>query len=120
MRTFSCFLGLLAVVTAPGVGPAPAAGQQPAPATSASTSDRRDLDKAVFIAVRKAMIEAADLYNAGNPTSSYTRFRQTLDLVDPLLAHRPQLQIAVRQGLESTGRLPNVDRQAWALHYLSA
>lgn len=120
MRTFSCFLGLLAVVTAPGVGPAPAAGQQPAPATSASSSDRRDLDKAVFMAVRKAMIEAADLYNAGNPTASYTRFRQTLDLVDPLLAHRPQLQIAVRQGLESTGRLPNVDRQAWALHYLSA
>jgi hypothetical protein len=66
--------------------------------------NRRDLDDVVFPAVRDAMEEAAKLYNSGNPTASYYRFWGAIKSVEPLLAHRPQLQTTVRQGVGSAER----------------
>jgi hemoglobin len=65
------------------------------------------------------MDEAAGLYNAGNPTASYYRFSGALKSIDRQLANRPQLQMTVRQGLGSAERLGDMDRRAWALHYLA-
>src|SRR5262245_27635421 len=63
MRTFAWFLALLAVLSAGTMSQSQAAGQS-VPATPTSSTERRNLDKAVFQTMREAMDEAATLYNS--------------------------------------------------------
>ncbi len=87
---------------------------------AASPPSPKELDRTVYATVSAVMNEAAALYNAGNPTASAYLFRGALMSLDPLLNHRPELQKAIRQGLAEAQRLPEIDRRAWALHYVAA
>ena len=60
--------------------------------------------------------QAADLYNAGDANGCYRMFQGGLYTARPLLAHRPDIQQLIDQGLQSADRQASLAARAKSLH----
>ncbi len=85
-------------------------------AIPAQAQDPAALDKLVAEALKEMHNKAADLFNGGDPNGCYRMFQGGLITVRPLLAHRPDLQQAIDQGLQAADRQAAVALRAKGLH----
>lgn len=98
-------LGLLALVLATAVQ----AGQEPPPA------DGKAIDQHLNIVLRDVINRGRDYYNNGDPAACYHMFHGALQVARPLLAHRPEAQKALQDGLAEAEAQPDMRRRAWVL-----
>jgi truncated hemoglobin YjbI len=82
----------------------------------APPGDKAALDKALFDALKEMHNRAADLYNQGDANGSYRMFQGGLLLARPLLAHRPDVQKVLDDGMQEADRLASIPHRAVALH----
>jgi len=82
----------------------------------APAADKAAQDKALFDALKEMHNRAADLYNQGDANGSYRMFQGGLLLARPLLAHRPDVQKVLDEGMQEADRLPSIPHRAVALH----
>jgi hemoglobin len=99
--------GMVWVLVVAGLGGA-AAGQTPA--------DVAALDKLVYDGLKEMHNRAADLYNAGDANGCYRTFQGGLFMARPLLAHRPDVQLVLDQGVQEAERQPAIWQRAQRLH----
>jgi truncated hemoglobin YjbI len=85
-------------------------------ATPVLAQDTAGLDKLVGDALKEMHNKAADLYNGGDPNGCYRMFQGGLITVRPLLAHRPDLQQLIDQGLQAADRQAAIALRARGLH----
>src|SRR5262245_41921564 len=102
------YRGLIAAVVVVGMAGVAAASDAPA--------DKAAQDKALFNALKELHNRAADLYNQGDANGCYRMFQGGLILARPLLAHRPDVQKAVDDGMQEADRLASIPHRAVALH----
>src|SRR5688572_16014232 len=74
------------------------------------------LDRMLYDALKDMHNRAADLYNAGDPNGCYRMFQGGLLMAKPLLAHRPDVQQLIDQGMQNADRDPSIPRRAQLLH----
>ena len=79
-------------------------------------ADKAAQDKALFDALKEMHNRAADLYNQGDANGSYRVFQGGLFLARPLLAHRPDVQKVLDDGMQEADRLASIPHRAVALH----
>jgi hemoglobin len=111
MRTVSRWGPLLAaacVLVVAGVGRA-------ADEKTAGPVDRKALDTALYNNLRDVINRGAALYNSGDQAGCYRLFEGALMAVRPLLAHHPDLQKAITDGLTGAEQDPMLNRRAFAL-----
>jgi hemoglobin len=96
-------------VVAVVVGCAAAAADTPA-------IDRATLDKQLYDAFKDMHNRAADLYNTGDANGCYRMFQGGLLMARPLLAHRPEVQQLLDQGVQEADRLASIPQRAQKLH----
>ncbi len=77
--------------------------------------DHKALDGQVFKALRDVINKGADLYNSGDQAGCYRLYEGALMSIEPLLAHKPKLQEAVKAGLARAAANPNFGRRAFDL-----
>jgi hypothetical protein len=82
----------------------------------AAAQDNTALDKQLSDALKEMHNKAADLYNAGDPNGCYRLFQGGLLTARPLLAHRPELQQLIDQGMQAADRQASVPLRARQLH----
>lgn len=82
----------------------------------APAGDKAVQDKALFDALKEMHNRAADLYNQGDANGSYRMFQGGLLLARPLLAHRPDVQKVVDDGMQKAERLASIPHRAVTLH----
>jgi truncated hemoglobin YjbI len=105
------YRGLIAAVVVIGLtGVAGVAVAADAPA------DKAAQDKALFDALKEMHNRAADLYNQGDANGCYRMFQGGLILAKTLLAHRPDVQKVVDDGMLEADRLASIPHRAVALH----
>jgi truncated hemoglobin YjbI len=78
--------------------------------------DTAALDKLLCDALKDMHNKAADLYNAGDPNGCYHVFRGGLLTARPLLAHRPDVQQLIDQGMQAADQQASVPHRARQLH----
>lgn len=78
--------------------------------------DKTAQDKALFDALKEMHNRAADQYNQGDANGCYRMFQGGLILARPLLAHRPDVQKVVDDGMLEADRLASIPHRAVALH----
>lgn len=77
----------------------------------------KDFDKTVISTLRDIHDRGADLYNLSKDyTSAYRLYEGSLLTVKPLLAHRPDVQKSIEDGLAAAGKEADVARKAFLLH----
>lgn len=80
-------------------------------------ADAKALDKAIVASLRDVHDRGADLYNlAKDYTGAYRMYEGGLVAVKPLLAHRPDVQKGIDDGLSAASREADVARKAFLLH----
>src|SRR5262245_35036652 len=82
----------------------------------APAGDKTAQDKALFDALKEMHNRAADLYNQGDANGCYRMFQGGLMLAKPLLAHRPDVQKVLDDGMQEADRLASIPHRAVALH----
>lgn len=88
-----------------------------AAADDAKLPDVRAFDKAVIDSLRAVHNKGADLYNTSNDhAGAYRLYQGALEMVRPLLAHRPEAQKIIDSGLIAAGKETDTDRKAFVLH----
>ncbi|MBL8799904.1 MAG: group 1 truncated hemoglobin [Planctomycetia bacterium] len=100
-------LGLLALVLTAAVS----GGQEP----PAPAADGKAIDQQLFIVLRDVINRGRDHYNNGDPAACYHMFHGALQITRPMLAHRPELQKAVQDGMAEAEAQPDMRRRAWVL-----
>jgi truncated hemoglobin YjbI len=85
-------------------------------AAPAIAQDAAALDRLVADALKEMHNKAADLYNGGDPNGCYRMFQGGLITVRPLLAHRPDVQQLIDQGLQAADRQAAIALRARGLH----
>jgi truncated hemoglobin YjbI len=85
-------------------------------AAPAIAQDAAALDRLVADALKEMHNKAADLYNGGDPNGCYRMFQGGLITVRPLLAHRPDVQLLIDQGLQAADRQAAIALRARGLH----
>ncbi|HEX4589848.1 MAG TPA: group 1 truncated hemoglobin, partial [Gemmataceae bacterium] len=83
---------------------------------SAVAQDTTAVDKLLAEALKDMHNRAADLYNAGDANGCYRMFQGGLFTARPLLAHRPDLQQLIDQGLQTADRQASLAARAKSLH----
>jgi hypothetical protein len=92
---------------------------------SASTSgaddpklpDVKTFDKAVIDSLRAVHNKGADLYNkTEDHAGAYRLYQGALETVQPLLAHRPEAQKIITDGLAAAEKETTLARKAFVLH----
>ena len=78
--------------------------------------DTAALDKLVSDALKEMHNKAADLYNGGDQNGCYRMFQGGLIMIRPVLAHRPDVQQLIDQGMQAADQLAAVGLRARALH----
>jgi hemoglobin len=81
----------------------------------AGPMDRKALDTALYNNLRDVINRGAALYNSGDQAGCYRLFEGALMAVRPLLAHRPELQKAISDGLTGAEQDPMLNRRAFVL-----
>jgi hemoglobin len=76
---------------------------------------RKELDRRLRQILVESIRTGAPLYNSGDQAGCYRIYQGSLMAVDPLLDHRPELQAAVRKGLERAAKLRTISDKAFAL-----
>jgi hemoglobin len=59
---------------------------------------------------------AADIYNAGDTNGAYRMFQGGLIMAKPLLAHHPEAQQLIDQGMQNAERQASIGQRAHVLH----
>lgn len=77
--------------------------------------DRKDIDEALYTTLRDVINRGRDFYNGGNPAACYYMFQGALQVATPMLAHRPELQKTVRDGLADAEANADIRQRAWIL-----
>jgi hemoglobin len=72
--------------------------------------DGKALDAYVYRSLAAIINIGADIYNSGNYVGCYTHYDNALTALKPLLAHRPNLQKAIDDGLAKAKAAPVPDR----------
>lgn len=85
-------------------------------AAPAVAQDTAALDKLLCDALKEMHNKAADLYNAGDHNGCYRLFQGGLLTARPLLAHRPDVQRAIDDGLAAADRQASIPLRARQLH----
>src|SRR3954469_26045573 len=85
-------------------------------AAPAVAQDTAALDKLLCDALKEMHNKAADLYNAGDHNGCYRLFQGGLLTARPLLAHRPDVQRAIDDGLAAAERQASIPLRARQLH----
>lgn len=83
---------------------------------TAQTADNSAIDKLVYDALKDMHNKAADLYNSGDSNGCYRMFQGGLTMTRPFLAHRPDVQQILDQGMQSAEKMPSVPQRARILH----
>lgn len=83
---------------------------------TAQTTDNAAIDKLVYDALKDMHNKAADLYNSGDSNGCYRMFQGGLTMARPFLAHRPDVQQILDQGMQSAEKMPSVPQRARILH----
>jgi truncated hemoglobin YjbI len=81
----------------------------------AGAMDRKALDAALYNTLRDVINRGAALFNSGDQAGCYRLFEGALLAVRPLLAHRPDLQKAIAEGLTGAEQDPQMRRRAFVL-----
>jgi truncated hemoglobin YjbI len=81
-----------------------------------AAEDTAALDKLIGDGLKEMHNKAADLYNGGDPNGCYRMFHGGLLTVRPLLAHRPDVQQLIDQGLQAADHQAAVALRAKGLH----
>jgi hemoglobin len=102
-----CGIGLLALVLTAAVH----AGQEP----PAPAGDGKAIDQQLFAVLRDVINRGRDHYNNGDPAACYHMFHGALQITRPMLAHRPELQKSVQDGMAEAEAQPDMRRRAWVL-----
>lgn len=102
-----CGIGLLALVLTAAVH----AGQEP----PAPAADGKAIDQQLFTVLRDVINRGRDHYNNGDPAACYHMFHGALQITRPMLAHRPELQKTVQDGMAEAEAQPDMRRRAWVL-----
>lgn len=82
---------------------------------TAGPMDGKALDTTLYNTLRDVINRGAALYNSGDQAGCYRIYEGALMAVRPLLAHHPDLQKAVTDGLTSAEQDPMLSRRAFAL-----
>src|SRR5262245_13628348 len=83
---------------------------------AAAQADPAALDKLLYDALKEMHNRAADLYNGGDPNGCYRMFQGGLLMARPLLAHRPDVQQLIDQGMQNADRQASIPQRARVLH----
>jgi len=75
-------------------------------AADAKSVDAKALDHYLYTSLRDVINQGVDLYNRGDVNGCYQHFRQALTDLEPVLAHHPDLQKAVKDGLDKAEKDP--------------
>jgi hypothetical protein len=79
--------------------------------------DPKAFDKLIVDSLKEVHNRGADLYNVGKDfAGAYRLYEGGLLAVRPLLAHRPDEQKAIDEGLSAADKEPDVARKAFMLH----
>jgi hypothetical protein len=81
-------------------------------------ADKAAFDRQVFETLRDVHNTGAALYNQGDPVGCYRLFQGALLTLKPLLAHRPDVQKQITDGLAAIDAEPSMSRRAFKLHEL--
>jgi truncated hemoglobin YjbI len=85
-------------------------------ASPAAAEETAAVDKQLAEALKDMHNKAADLYNAGDANGCYRMFQGGLITARPLLAHRPDVQQLIDQGLQTADRQASLAARAKSLH----
>lgn len=86
-------------------------------ADDAGPRDPKGFDKLVVDTLRDVHNKGADLYNTTKDyVGTFRMYEGSLRTVRPLLAHRPDAQKIIDEGLEATDKEADVARRAFMLH----
>jgi hemoglobin len=77
--------------------------------------ERKTIDEQVSNALRDVINRGREHYNNGNPAACYFMFHGALQVAQPLLEHRPELQKTIQNGLIEADAIPDVRQRAWML-----
>ncbi len=111
MRTVSRWGPLLATACVLALAGAGRAADE----KTAGPVDRKALDTALYNNLRDVINRGAALYNSGDQAGCYRLYEGALMAVRPLLAHHPDLQKAIGEGLTGAEQDPMLNRRAFAL-----
>jgi hypothetical protein len=79
--------------------------------------DTKVIDRSIIAALRDIHDRGADLYNLSKDYSAtYRLYEGSLLTAKPLLAHRPDVQKAIDDGLTAAGKEQDAARRAFVLH----
>lgn len=84
------------------------AGQEP-------VADSKALEGQLFTTLRDVINRGREYYNDGDPSACFYMFQGALQVTRASLAHRPELQKAIAEGLAEAERQPDMRRRAWVL-----
>jgi hemoglobin len=85
--------------------------------TADPPADKAAFDRQISDSLRDMHNKAADLFNAVKDyNGSYRMFQGGLHVVRPLLAHRPDVQQLIDQGLQEAERMASLPDRAMRLH----
>lgn len=84
----------------------------------ARPEDPRTIDRQVSDGLREVHDRGADLYNAGDTAAGYRMYQGGLILAKTALAHRPEVQKVITDGMIAAERQPSIARRAFLLHEL--
>jgi hypothetical protein len=107
-------LAFLLAAIVPSLTTPTSTGADPKPALIESKA----LDKILADTLREVHNRGADLYNAGEHLGCYRMFQGALQTARGLLAHRPEDQKRIDEGLAAADRQPAISQRAFALHEL--
>jgi hypothetical protein len=85
---------------------------------AARAEDHRTTDRAVSDALREVHDRGADLYNGGDTAGGYRMYQGGLVLARAMLAHRPEVQKLILDGMAAAEKQSSVSRRAFMLHEL--
>src|SRR5262245_7612461 len=79
-------------------------------ARAAEPADVKPLDRAIADSLKDVHNRGADVHNAGDPIGAWRMYQGALITVKPFLAHRPDAQKAIDDGLKSAETRPLFER----------
>lgn len=78
----------------------------PAPAADAKGPDQKTLDHYLYTSLRVVINHGVELYNSNRVEECYDQFRQSLQELVPVLSAHPDLQKAIKEGLDKVEKDP--------------
>src|SRR5262245_11992745 len=85
-------------------------------AAADAPADKAALDKLLYDAFKDMHNRAAELYNQGDANGCYRMFQGGLLMARPLLAHRPDVQKVLDDGMAEVEKMPSIANRAVRLH----